>query len=84
MRHRHKGFTIENGNRNILFDETENDIPTINWVQGNKIKLAMRGRIGSPYALIVTQNVIIEEFALKKKKRKILFLKEYRKNKRRR
>ena len=48
VRHLHKGFKVENGNRSILFEEIEKDIPTIIWVQGNKVKVSHEGQDRSP------------------------------------
>ena len=48
VRHLHKGFKIENGNRSILFEEIEKDIPTIIWVQGNKVKVSHEGQDRAP------------------------------------
>ena len=44
VRHLHKGFSIENGNRSVLFEEIEKDIPTIIWVQKNKVKVSHEGQ----------------------------------------
>ena len=38
LRHLHKGFTVENGNRSVLFDDPPDNIPTVIWVGGNRVK----------------------------------------------
>ena len=37
-RHLHKDFTVENGNRSVLFDDPPDNIPTVLWVGGNRVK----------------------------------------------
>lgn len=44
IRHRHKGTTIENGNRSVIFNELPRNIPTVLWVSGNRIKIRYEGQ----------------------------------------
>ena len=37
-RHLHKGFSVENGNRSVLFNDPPENIPTVLWVGGNRVK----------------------------------------------
>ena len=38
-RHRHKGYTIENGVRSVVFHGQPRNIPGTIWVHGNKLKV---------------------------------------------
>ena len=44
IRHHHKGYDIENGNRSVLYYEKPSNIPTTLWVQGNKVKMIYDGQ----------------------------------------
>ena len=47
-RHLHKGFSVENGNRSVLYERQPANIPTILWVGGNKIKCRYEGQDRTP------------------------------------
>ena len=44
IRHHHKGYNIENGNRSVLYYEKPSNIPITLWVQGNKVKVRYDGQ----------------------------------------
>ena len=46
--HRHKGYTVENGNRSVLFDDPPDNIPTVLWVGGNRVKCRYDGQDRTP------------------------------------
>lgn len=47
-RHLHKGYSVENGNRSVLFSDPPDNIPTILWVGGNRIKCRYDGQDRTP------------------------------------
>ena len=47
-RHLHKGFSVENGNRSVLYNDPPENIPTILWVGGNRVKCLYKGQDRTP------------------------------------